>query len=143
MNKKLLIPALGLATFIGAGVLGVSAARADAFDSSSPIVRKLVERFGLKEDEVVSTFEELRAERQEMMQQTKEERLNQAVADGVITEEQEQALLNKWEEKKAERQQHKQDLQTWFEEQGIDPEALRLYGGFGHKGFGHGHMGIK
>ena len=78
-----------------------------------------------------------------MMQQHKEERLSQAVEDGVISEEQKQALQDKWQEmwqeRQVEREQHREEMQAWFEEQGIDPEALRQYGGFKmgmHGGFG-------
>lgn len=138
-NKKILIPTLGLAALVGAGALGVSAAKADAFDSSSPIVQKLIERFGLSEDEVVSTFMELKSEHQEMILVDKEESLNQAVEDGVITDAQKQALLERWEEMKAQKEQKREEAQVWFEEQRIDREALMEYGGFRHKGFGkHG-----
>jgi len=75
------------------------------------------------------------------MLQSKEERLTQAVEDDVITEEQKQAFLDKWGEKKAHKEEHRADIQTWFEEQGIDVEALREYGGLGHKGSGFRHWG--
>jgi cell division protein FtsN len=144
MRKKLLIPTLGLAALIGTGIVGTSIVKADSFNPNSPIVQKLVERFGLNEDEVVSTFEELRTEHQEMIRRTKEEKLNQAVNDGVITEEQKQALLAKWEEMKAEKEQHREEMENWFDEQGIDREALMQYGGFGRGGLGKmGRMRIK
>ena len=54
----------------------------------------------------------------------------------ILIEEQKQALQNRWEEMKAEREQHREEMQAWFEEQGIDHEALRQYGGFGRHGFG-------
>lgn len=143
MNKKILITTLGLVGLVASGVVGANAIKADSFDSSSPIVQRLVERFGLNEDEVVSTFEELRSEHKETMQQSKEERLNQAVTDGVITEEQKQTLQGRWEEKKAEHQRRREESEAWYEEQGIDTEALRTYGGFGMKGLGYGHWGSK
>jgi len=77
------------------------------------------------------------ADRYAEMKERKEDKLNQAVEDGVITEEQKQALLDKFEEKKNLKDEHKQDMQAWYEEQGIDPGALREYFGYGHKGFGH------
>jgi flagellar biosynthesis GTPase FlhF len=142
MNKKILIPALLVA--IGGGLLyGVSNASANfgwGNGEYPPIVQKLVEKFNLNEDEVKSFFDEQRQERQQQMLQTKEERLNQAVSDGVITEGQKQALQEKWQEmwqeRQVEREQHQEEMQNWFEEQGIDPEALMQYGGFGHRGFG-------
>lgn len=140
--KKILIPTLVLAVLASAVILGASAVRADDFSSSSPLVQKLVERFGLNEDEVVSTFEELRTEKMETMQQSKDERLQSAVDDGVITAEQKEALEAKWAEKKEEMQNHKEEMQAWFEEEGIDHEALREYGGFGHGGHKF-HGGFK
>ena len=48
-----------------------------------------------------------------MMQQNKEDRLNEAVSDGVITQDQKDALIEKWdqmhEERVQEREQHKED----------------------------------
>ena len=91
LNKKLII-ALGFAGLLGIGILGVNAAKADDAGGYPPIIEKLVERFGLNEDEVKTFFDEERQERHQMMLQNKEERLDQAVADGVITDEQRQAL---------------------------------------------------
>lgn len=144
MKKGLIIPVLGLALL---GFVAFGTVRAYAENESGgypPIIQKLVERFGLNEEEVKTVFDEVRTERQQEMQQSREERLNQAVSDGIITEEQKQALQNKWEEMRTERQQHREEMQAWFEEQGIDHEALMQYGGFGHRGFGRmGRMGIK
>jgi hypothetical protein len=148
IKTKILIPTLGLATAIGLGTLGVRAVKADETSSYPPFVQKLVEKFNLNEDEVKTFFEEERQEHQQAMeqnreekQQNQEERLNQAVEDGVITEEQKEALQNKQEEmrqeQEQERKQHQEEMQAWFEEQGIDPETLAPYGGFGHhRGFG-------
>lgn len=138
MNKKLLISSLGLAMLLGAGALTASAVSAD--DATfPPLVERLAERFNLNQDEVQSFFEEQKEEHHRLMMQNKEEKLNQAVSDGVLTEEQKQALLDRWEEMKAHREEHHQEMQQWFEEQGIDPEKLHTYLGFGHRGFGHWH----
>jgi hypothetical protein len=139
--KKLLIPTLGLAALIGLGVLGISSVKADDETTSSPIVEKLVSKFNLNEDEVVGVFNELRDEKRAEMQAAREERLSEAVSDGVITEEQKQALISKWQEMETKREQERQEMQAWFEEQGIDMEALRQYEGFG-RGPGPMHMGF-
>jgi competence protein ComGC len=132
MNKNFLIPALVLC--LGGGLL-YGATRVSAFsmgvNSSSPIVQKLVEKFDLNANEVVTTFNELREEHRTQMRAEREERLNQAVADGVITEEQKQALIQKQEEMQAEMEQHREEMDAWFEKQGIDRDALSNYGGFG------------
>lgn len=140
-NKKFLIPTLGLSALIGVGVLGISAVQADDAEGLPPFLQGFVERFNLNDEEVKTYFEEQKQDKLKLMQQTKDERLNQAVSDGVITEEQKQAFLDKWGEKKAHREQHRAEMQTWFEEQGIDVQALHDYGGFGHKGFGFRHWG--
>lgn len=142
MNKKMILVTLGLVALLGVGLLGAQVVVASDDDSYPPIVEALVERFGLNEDEVKSFFDEQKQERMDQMWTHKEEGLNQAVADGVITEEQKDALLAKyqemWEERKQEREQHREEMDAWFEEQGIDRETLREYmGGFG------GHRRIR
>jgi hypothetical protein len=106
VNKKILIPALVVA--LGGGLLyGASNASANfgwGNGEYPPIVQNLAEKFNLNEDEVKSFFDEQRQEREQQMLQHKEERLSQAVADGVITEEQKQALQEKWQEMGQERQ---------------------------------------
>lgn len=148
VNKKLLIPTLGLAAAVGLGALGVRAVKADDTASYPPFIQRLAERFGLNEDEVKTFFDEQKQEKLELMQQAKEDRLNQAVEDGVITEEQKEALQNRWEEmwqeRQQEKEQHREEMEAWFEEQGIDREAFMQYGGFGHRGFHKmGRMGFK
>jgi hypothetical protein len=138
--KKLTILTLGLAALIGVGTLGVKAVSAQD-GGYPPFVQSLAEKFGLNQDEVKTFFDEQMEVRHNQMMQAKEERLDQAVADGVITEEQKQALLNKWEELRQKHEAEREELQAWFEENGIDQEALRDYWGFGPRGM-HPHMGM-
>jgi|SRR3989344_5415013 len=140
-KKKILLPLLGLATLIVAGAFAVNTVKADEVTDFPPFIEKLVERFNLNESDVQTFFDEQRVEHHQAMLQNREERLNQAVSDGVITEAQKEALTNKWEEMQQERQLHREEMQKWFEEQGIDTEVLREYAGFGHGRFGHFHMG--
>jgi hypothetical protein len=118
---------------------GTSTIKADDVSNYPPIVQTLVDKFGLNADEVDEVLSEAMAERHAQMQQNKEDALNQAVTDGVITEEQKEALIEKhqemWQERKTEREQHKEEMEAWFEEQGIDHDTLREYmGGFGKRG---------
>jgi hypothetical protein len=106
----------------------------------------LAEKLGLNEEEVEEALDEIKADKYAQMQQSKEDMLQDAVGDGVITEEQKQALLEKyedmWVEKKQEWQQHKEEMDAWFEQEGIDHEKLMDYmGGFGRKGFHKWGMG--
>lgn len=154
MNKKILIPALSLA-LLGLTAFGVTSIKAQGDGNYPPIVQKLVERFGLNEGEVQQVFDEARGERQEQMKAKFEERLEQAVADGKITAEQKQLILAKqaemqanrgqWqdltpEERKAKMGEHKEEMKTWAEENGLDLSQFKLIGpGGGMKGgFGHG-----
>lgn len=131
----LALAAIALLGTVGYGAT-IAVVRAQEGDSH-PMIQALAERFGLNEDEVKEVFEDIHADHFAQMQESKENRLNQAVEDGVLTEGQKQALLDKFEEKRNHKEEHKQEMDAWFEEQGIDPEALREYWGFGHKGFGH------
>ena len=146
MKRKITL-ALAAITLLGSLGYGATIAVVRADEAQGhPMIQALAERFGLNEDEVEEVFDEIRADRFAQMQQAHEDGLNQAVEDGVITQEQKNALLAKHEEKSQERQQHREEMQAWFEEEGIDHEALKEYmGGFGkHRKFGKmGKMGIN
>ena len=134
MNKKILIPTLGLALVAGLGALGASVVKANDITSYPPMVQVLANKFGLNPDEVGDVFDEAHQARQSEMFQNREERFGQAVENGVITQEQKDALSNKQQERNMEREEHYKEMQTWFEEQGIDHTALMQYGGFGGRG---------
>jgi len=138
MKKKVLLSILTLGTIVSVASLGIGLVSANDRSSYPPVVSRLAEQFSLNEEDVEAVFDSVRDEKREQMIQSKEDALNQAVADGVITEDQKQALLDMWEEKRTEKKQHKEEMDAWFEEQGIDHEALMEYmGGFGgHRKFG-------
>ena len=148
--QKMIVPTVVMMALLAVGIYGVSQVSADDLSSYPPIVERLADKFGLNVADVEEVFIQERSEHHEMMRQTIEERLNQAVADGKITEEQKNALLAKRDEmqadREAEREEHRAKMQKWFEDQGIDPEVLAQYGGFAggfrmgfHKGFMMGH----
>ena len=129
--KKILVVGLALIGLVGV-VTG-----ADAFNQ--PVVDKLVEKFDLNEDEVVGVFDEIHQERLQQKQEQMEAGLDEAVAAGVITSDQKQALLDKQAEMQQEREQQREEMRQWREESGIDFEALAPYkGGCGGRGFGPG-----
>jgi hypothetical protein len=77
------------------------------------------------------------------MQSQYEERLNQAVTDGKITEDQKKLILEKhnqlqsqWDSESQQRQQHREEMQTWAEQNNIDLSYL----GFGMSRNGRGGM---
>ena len=146
-KAKIIIPLAAITIISLGGLWGIKQVRADTVENNSPpIVQKIAERFGLNQDEVQQVFDE---EHQYKMQQRKqrfEDRLTIAVADGVITAEQKQALLQKMAELRpdaaemkelsfAERRQlhkqHREEMKAWVEANGIDLKALFPLRGIG------------
>lgn len=156
-SKKIIISAIALAILSLVSVLGVRSVRADEKGVYPPIVKKLVERFNLNTEEVQQVFDEAREERQQEMQARFEERLNQAVSEGKINQEQKEAIIAKKDEMKANRgkfkdlapeerhqnrEAHRQEMETWAEENGIDLDLVPMLLGGGHRGgFGSPHFG--
>lgn len=147
--KRTLIVGLALIGLAGVGWFLSNHALATSVPIfNQPIVDKLVERFNLNEDEVVGVFDEAREERQQQMEEQwrtrMEERLDEAVSDGVLTTDQKQALLDKQTEMQEKHQQLREEWRQWQEQSGIDFEALAPYRvgfGCGGKGFGRGFGG--
>ena len=140
MNKKILVSTIALAVLTMVGVVGAKTIKADENNTYPPIVQRLAEKFNLNQDEVKNVFDEDRQLRQQDRLNSLEDGLNKAVSDGVITSEQKQTFLEKHSNMQQERGQNREEMQTWFTENGIDHDKLFSYlgnmnGGFG-KGFG-------
>jgi hypothetical protein len=160
--QKAKIKNLLLAVVWGVGIAGTTAVLirpvlADEINNHHPLIRKLVKRFGLNADEVQDVFFQHREEKRTERQARFEERLAEAVAAGTITEAQKEAILAKkaeiqsqfqerhqkmmnlsWEEKQNLKNQHRQEMAAWAEENGLE---WPLWGiGFGPRG---GHFGPK
>lgn len=155
MKKRIIVPAVA-AVVLSAGLLYAGSkvsAHGFAYENGDTIVARLAERLGVSEDEVKVVFDELRDEHQQEMEVRFEGRLDQAVADGKITEEQKQLILAKHEELRAQHQQemeqmqgqtpeerreameaHHQEMQQWANENEIDLGLLSagLVGKSGH-----------
>lgn len=149
-NKKV------LSVLTAAGLIGVAASSAavlavntGADDSTyPPIVQKLAEKFKLNPDEVNKVFEDEKQARQEKHKQKLNERLDKAVADGVITEDQKNIILAKIEELRTKYQDQTpkqrgqdtsnmhQEISQWAKDNGIDISKLLPYGLPGY----HHHM---
>jgi len=136
-DKKLLILSILGATLLFAGALWLKTNSVSAAAYPS-MIDKIAEKFNLNEDEVADVFNEMRLERQQERQKQMESGLDEAVQDGVITAEQKELLLNKHAEMQTEREEHRKEMQSWFENQGIDPQSLAPYRKFGRLGFKHG-----
>jgi len=138
MNKKILVPTVALTVLTILGIVGAKTIKADNVNNYPPIVQRLVEKFNLNEEDVKKVFDEERQQRQEERQKQLEEGLNRAVSDGVITSEQRQAFLEKHSNMEQQRSQNREEMRTWFEENGIDQTKLSSYIGFTGRGFGKG-----
>lgn len=121
----------------------------------SGLVDKIADKFNLNENEVKAVFDEHRDEMQAKHQARMEKRLDEAVVEGEITEEQKAAILAKRDELKSEREAHRdqpkdmtheerreamkqrhEDLEAWAEENNIPEDFFRFFGG-GHGGRHH------
>lgn len=151
-KRKVILPLITVAIIAGAGALTVKTAYAQDLTQYPPIVQKIADKFGLNVTDVQAVFDQDREEHHAQMQAQYEERLNQAVTDGKITEEQKQLILSKqqelmqqhqqdmqdWqnlsvEERQQQRETHKQELQTWAQQNNID--LAYLFGLMGpHRG---------
>jgi len=161
MKKYLVIPVLGLA-LLGFITYGTARAYAENRSGGYPsIVQKLVERFGLNEEDVRSVFDENRTEHQQQMRADFEDRLSQFVSEGKVTEGQKQAILAKkeemmanykglkdlsfenltHEERREEMETHREEMKTWAQENDIDLSLFPLLlGGKGRCGSFGGPM---
>lgn len=133
---KILSVSLVAIALISAGLLAAKKTSADDMDTFyPPFIQSLSERFNLDESEVKDFFDSEKQTRQQNMQESKENRLSQAVEDGVITDVQKENLLNKWQEMHQEREDQRQtnrkEMQEWMQNEGIDSEKLHDYIGFG------------
>lgn len=128
---------LGFITYSSSIVL------ADDQTNYPPFVQTLADKLDVEETAVEDAFDEIRADQFAQRQQLYEDQLDKAVEAGVITEEQMNALMSKHEDmvfqEQQERKQHREEMQAWIAEQGIDQEALQQY--MGMPG-GHHHMGM-
>jgi len=155
-KKKFVLPAV-MVMALGLALMGgvyVNAQSATSDSTHKTIVQRLVERFGLKESDVQSVFDQAQTDRQAEMQAKAEEQLTKLVTDGKITEAQKQLIVAKRAEmkaaqptrptqdstltpdqRKAEMETNNTELETWAKANGIDVKYLMM-GGFVRGGHG-------
>ncbi len=122
ITKKIVIPLLAITVILVTGVFVFRNVYAEETTNFPPLIQRIVEKFGLNADEVKQVMDEERQQRQQQLKTMMEERLNTAVAEGKLTEDQKNALL----EKLSEQQKNRDTLRTWAEENGIDLAELKL-----------------
>ncbi len=155
--KKGMIAAAAIAA-LGTGSLSVMSAF--AAENTSPrmmgmenLVQALADKFGVSTDEVQAVFDEQRAEMKTNREEHEAERLAQAVTDGILTQEQADAISEHRDEmqtfmeslKDATPKERKEALdaqreenKAWAEENDIPEQFLRHEGprnGHGHRPF--------
>ncbi|MBI4080915.1 MAG: hypothetical protein HY430_04055 [Candidatus Levybacteria bacterium] len=151
MKKQLVFPAVAAAV-LGVTMLGAVSVSAQTTNPNADIVTKIAQKFGLKESDVQTVFDEVRTQHFTQNQARFEEYLTQAVKDGKLTEVQKQAVLAKHkelfekksasreafmnmtaEQRKAEKEKLHADMKAWADANGIDLQYV--FGGLGHHGF--------
>lgn len=143
MKHKFIVPVMAIATLATVGTLWASSAQVKAADGQASVVEKLAEKLGIENEKVQTAYDEVRQERRTEMQAAKDAKLDEAVKDGVITESQKTALIEKRNEMRQQMSKQREEMQKWMDEQGIDHDKLREYqaGGFGRGGMHKGVMG--
>lgn len=155
MNKKIAVSAVTIA-LLGTTMVGGSTIFAQTSTVSTPLVQKIAEKFNLNKDDVQAVFDQNREEHQQAMQQRSEDRLNQLVRDGKITEEQKKLMITKRQELQTERQMDREnfknltpeqrrtenqnrrtEIEAWAKKNNIDPSYLM--NGMGPEG----HHGMR
>lgn len=161
MKNKLKFISLILAVVLLLGKATSSEAQAfwpfDIFKSNSEaeqtqgrfpaLIQRIIDKFSLNEAEVEEVVTEYRNGGKEAMQNRFEENLQKAVEEGKLTETQKSAIQAKHEEMQKKREgwanlspeerlrnaeEHREEMRTWAEENGIDLEQAGLFGiGFG------------
>ena len=125
--KKTLTAALLTAILVGGAFL--ASQNVAAQEEPAGLIERLAGRFGLNQTEVAEEFSQFHQDGGFRHGGSMKGDLDQAVADGVISAEQKQALEEKREERQAQREAHREEMQGWMAENGIDCQALAQYRG--------------
>ncbi|MCA9302105.1 hypothetical protein H6802_03765 [Candidatus Nomurabacteria bacterium] len=146
MNKSFLaVGVLSLAGFSMLAAPSILKVNADTQDLP-PMMQQVADRFGISTDDLRSYLDELRANHREQVKEEVEAKLEDAVASGMLSQEQKNALVQKQEQFRAEMQDlsieerhaktaaHREEMQEWAETNGVDLSELDL----GRNGMGRG-----
>lgn len=137
--KRLIVPTLALAALLTVGVMGTTAVQAQEANGST-FAQRIADHFGLNQDDVESFLQESRQERKALMQEKHQEHIDELVANGILTQAQAdelQAIHEAWiqskengqdlsrEERQAQREAHRAEIEAWAAENGIDLSDIR------------------
>lgn len=125
---------------IGASIFLTSSAFAQDSNNQS-LLGRISEKFNLKKDDVQNVAFDLRSEKlksRQVKQRTRlEQKLENAVKDGKITEAQKSAILQKMDELQKRHEAERTELLNWAKQNGLENFGMGL-GKFGLHKFGMG-----
>ena len=116
MNKKIMLP-VAVLLISGSALFGTSAYAQGIQNREGTMHQELAQKLGIDENKVQTAFDEIRREHQQEMQAQFTERLNQAVTDGRLTQDQKNLILQKHEELQTERQTEREQVQNMSREE--------------------------
>ena len=138
MSKKNFI--IIIAAVLLSGSLYLARATSAQENSGKTFIQTIAEKFNLKQDDVQEVADQYHSQKMETMQAERrnrlEERLTEAVADGELTQNQKQAILEKHDELQQKREQERADMEKWAEQNGLDDNGIGF--GLGMFKFGRG-----
>lgn len=168
MNKKAIILTTSLLTIAAFFMLAQPAQAFWPFGSGNKteqsangfpsIIQKLIDKFNLNPEEVTQVLDETRKEHQQQAQADFEEKLNEAVGNSRITEDQKNKILAKheemknskenWEnlspeERKEKAKTQQEELKAWAEQNGIDLKDFFLGQNKGARGGFKSDFGLR
>lgn len=153
-SMKLAVVTVTTAAVMAWGATSIYARGWDGANNET-LIQRLVQKFGLKTEDVRSVFDTVRDERQAQMQQKLTNKLDALVKEGKLTEAQKRLIISKHtelqaqrekdkdtlkdltpEERRAKMQAQRTDLENWAQQNNIDIQYVL---GFGRgKGLGMG-----
>lgn len=145
MNKKSLMVAAAITTLGIGGAMGMqgvvnAATGTSSSDPMSSLVDKIADKFNLNKDDVQAVFDAQRTEMEAQRAQEVKDRIDQAVKDGKITQDQANKITAKLQEMRANRdamkdktaeerqrtrQEKRDDMKQWAQDNGISLDALK------------------
>lgn len=138
------VTAIGLAAAVGTGVVS-----AQSQSSGTGLVDKIAQKFNLNKADVQAVFDQNRKDHEAQRQQDMKSKLDQAVKDGKLTQDQEDKLVAKFKEMdsyrdslkdKTEDERHTamktkmDEFKQWLKDNNISEDLVRLGGPHGHGG---------
>lgn len=135
LKKKIILPSMLAIAVLAVGILAANPVLAQTSSGYQTLVQEIADNFGLPEAEVRDVLDDYRDERKANIYAMVAERLNELELDGVITESQKDAILDKHEEtqnkieelkhlslakKKARLYELRKELKTWATQNDID-----------------------